>query len=237
MYMCTCMHVVYEWGSNAVLWLPCIFSHPSLAVQCYACTHMICMIPRSFMAPLYMRHNWYNALSPSSYSHSDPSLTSRNVHQVMEVVRQERWREVGMGLSVPHSILDEIDADCSSYDEKMSAVISYVVNIIPDITWEKIAAALYRDDEEKAVERVKSYLHILPGGSCFKPHNTVHSLNVFIAQPHLHHKVYLVVSTIIYTDTRYTYTQCRATHSDIELCVHDCCNQSMHSIGLDHIWY
>ena len=104
---------------------------------------------------------------PLLLSHSDPSLTPHKVHQVMEVVRQEEWREVGKSLIVPDPILNKIDAECSSDDEKMSAVVSYVVTIIPGITWEDIAAALYEEDEEKAVERVKPYLHIIPGGSCF----------------------------------------------------------------------
>ena len=115
---------------------------------------------------------------PLPMSHSDPSLISHNVRQVMEVVRQERWRVVGDELAVPDSILDKINAEYSSDNEKMSAVINYVVNIIPEITWEKIAAALYEKDEEKAAERVKPYLHILPGGFCINPHNTAHSLNI-----------------------------------------------------------
>ena len=119
---------------------------------------------------------------PLPISHSDPSLTSHNVHQVMEVVRQERWREVGNEL-VSDSILDEIDAECSSDDEKMSAVINYLVTIFPDITWEKIAVLLHEKDEEKAVERVKPYFHILPGGSCFKAHNTAHGLNTSLHSP------------------------------------------------------
>ena len=68
---------------------------------------------------------------------------------------------------MPSSILDKIDVECSSDDEKMSAVVNYVVTIIPGITWEAIAAALYEEDEEEAVERVKPYIHIIPGGSCF----------------------------------------------------------------------
>ena len=72
-----------------------------------------------------------------------------------------------MRLSVPSSVLDKIDAECSSDAEKMSAVVNYVVTITPDITWEGIAATLYKMDEEKAVERVKPYLHIISGGSCF----------------------------------------------------------------------
>ena len=73
---------------------------------------------------------------------------------------------MGDGLLMADSILDKIDAECSSNDIKMSAVINYVVTIIPDITWEKIATVLYKNDEERAVEQVKPYLHILHGGSC-----------------------------------------------------------------------
>ena len=103
---------------------------------------------------------------------------------------------MGWGFSVPNSILSKINAEHSSDEEKMSAAINYIVTIIPDITWEKIATSLFEGDEEKAVKRVKPYLHILPGGSCFNPRNTAHSLNTYfhiIAQPHLHHKVYLIV--------------------------------------------
>ena len=98
-------------------------------------------------------------------STSDPSLTPHNVSHVMEVVRQEWWRDVGERLSVPQSILDKIDVECSSHDEKMSAVANYVATTIPGITWETIAAVLYQLDEDRAVERAKPHLHTVPGGS------------------------------------------------------------------------
>ena len=74
---------------------------------------------------------------------------------------------MGIRLSVPYHILNKINAECSSDAEKMSAVVNYAVTTIPGITWEDIAAALYKEDEEKAMQRVKPYLHIIPGGSCF----------------------------------------------------------------------
>ena len=142
---------------------------------------------------------------PLPISHSDPSLTSHNVHQVMEVVRQKRWREVGIGVLAPDSILDKIDAKCSSDDEKMSAMIKYVVTIIPDATWETIAAALYEKDEEKAVERVKPYLHIFPGESCQTSQYSTQSEHILhiIVQPHLHH---LIIITQIKQLARFTLT-------------------------------
>ena len=75
------------------------------------------------------------------------------------------WKNVGWLLSVPDSILDKIDVECSSHDEKMSALANYVATTIPGITWETIATVLYREDEERAVERAKPYLHTVPGGS------------------------------------------------------------------------
>ena len=79
----------------------------------------------------------------------------------MEGVR--RWRDVGWWLSVPDAILDKIDDECSRNDERISAVASYVVTTVPNITWEDIAAALYSWDEERAVERVKPYIQRFDG--------------------------------------------------------------------------
>ena len=93
--------------------------------------------------------------------HTDPTLNTRNVQQVMEGVKN--WNNVGIELSVPHAIRDKISAECSSDDEKISTLANYVVTIVPNIDWEEIAAALYKCDEERAVERAKSYLHSVPG--------------------------------------------------------------------------
>ena len=93
--------------------------------------------------------------------HTDPTLNTRNVQQVMERVR--RWEIVGISLSVPKAIRNKISAECSSDDEKISTLANYVVSILPNIDWEEIAVALYRCDEERAVERAKSYLHTVPG--------------------------------------------------------------------------
>ena len=79
----------------------------------------------------------------------------------MEGVRD--LESVGISLSVPEAIRNKISAECSSDDEKISTLANYVVTIIPNIDWEEIAAALYECDEERAVERAKSYLHTVPG--------------------------------------------------------------------------
>ena len=93
--------------------------------------------------------------------HTDPTLNTRNVQQVMEGVRD--WDNVGIWLSVPEPIRNKISAECSSDDEKISTLANYVVTILPNIDWEEIATALYWHDEKRAVERAKSYLHTVPG--------------------------------------------------------------------------
>ena len=90
----------------------------------------------------------------------------------MEAVLPGRWRNVvrdKFTVPVPRPIRERIDAECSSDEEKMSTMINYIVTIIPDLTWEKITNILYTKDEHMAVERVKPYLHVLPGESLVFP--------------------------------------------------------------------
>ena len=79
----------------------------------------------------------------------------------MEGVR--KWWGVGRWLSVPWAIQDKIAVECSGNDERISALASYMVTTVPNITWEDIAAALYSKDEERAVERVKPYIQRFDG--------------------------------------------------------------------------
>ena len=79
----------------------------------------------------------------------------------MEGVR--KWKDVGMWLSVPRAILGKIAVEYSSNDERIYALASYVVTTVPNITWEDIAAALYSEDEKRAVERVKPYIQRFDG--------------------------------------------------------------------------
>ena len=88
------------------------------------------------------------------------------MHQVLKSVRKGSWRRVGEILSVPYPVLDKINTKYSSPNEKMSAVASYLVNVIPGITWDTIATELYKMDEERAVELSRPYLHVIHGRSC-----------------------------------------------------------------------
>lgn len=57
-------------------------------------------------------------------------------------------------LSVPDGVILKLGFD---------NVASYIVTTIPNITWEEIAAALYYADEDRAMERAKSYIHTIAG--------------------------------------------------------------------------
>ena len=81
----------------------------------------------------------------------------------MEMVEERKWQSVGAYISVPEPILASIDAEYSTHKEKMSALAEYVATIIPNITWEEIAAVLYQWDQDRAVERVKQYLNTIHG--------------------------------------------------------------------------
>ena len=72
---------------------------------------------------------------------------------------------MGLSLSLPFPVLEKINSECSSHTEKIAALAIYILTIIPGISWEGIAIALYREDEERALERARPYLHIIPGES------------------------------------------------------------------------
>ena len=94
-------------------------------------------------------------LPSACVSPSDPTLTVKNVREVMaEVVR---WEEVASWL-VPYSKLQEISQQSSTEREKRLALEDYWVNTDPDASWEKLARWLYQLEEHQALTVMKQYL-------------------------------------------------------------------------------
>ena len=79
-----------------------------------------------------------------------------NVREVMAEV--EEWRSVGIWLDVPFSKQQEISQQSSTERERSLALGDYWVNTDPDASWEKLARALYRCAEERALAVTKQYL-------------------------------------------------------------------------------
>ena len=79
-----------------------------------------------------------------------------NVREVMAEVGD--WVNVGMSLGVLTSKRQEINQQSSTEREKSLALGDYWVNTDPRATWERLAMALYRCGEERALAVMKQYL-------------------------------------------------------------------------------
>ena len=87
---------------------------------------------------------------------SDTSLTVENVTRVWEKVGDWYW--VVVSLNIPQSKRGEISRQHSSEREKRCAAGVYWLQTSPDVSWERLAGALYYLGEEEAVEAVKEFL-------------------------------------------------------------------------------
>ena len=87
---------------------------------------------------------------------SDPTLTVKNVREVMADVGS--WRVLGRGLGVSDSKLREISQQSSTVKERSLALGEYWVNTAPDASWEELARVLYQEGEERALAVTKQHL-------------------------------------------------------------------------------
>ena len=79
-----------------------------------------------------------------------------NVREVMAEVGN--WVNVGDGLGVSTSKLQEIKQQSSTEREKRLALGDYWVNTDPHASWEKLAKVLYQRREDRALAVMKQYL-------------------------------------------------------------------------------
>ena len=89
-------------------------------------------------------------------SPSDPTLTVENVREVMEKVGD--LRGVGVSLVLPSSKLQKISQQSSTKRKRSLALGDYLVNTVPDASWEMLARVLYRRGEHTALGVMKQYL-------------------------------------------------------------------------------
>ena len=105
------------------------------------------------------------------YCHSlpaDPTLTINNLYLVTSSV--QNWYGLGgyyTGLGVPLAVRDEIRDNPAilTEEDKMAAMLQYFLNNVPMASWQKVAGALYYDEEEAALQAVKKFLPVTPGQS------------------------------------------------------------------------
>ena len=105
---------------------------------------------------------------------ADPTLTINNLLQALASVHD--WHSLGWGgmyggtgLGVPIAVCNEIrfSADYQTEEEKKKAMLLYYLHTVPQPSWQTVAGALYRMEEEgvTALEAVKVFLKHTPGQS------------------------------------------------------------------------
>ena len=105
------------------------------------------------------------------YCHSlpaDPTLTINNLRLVTSSVQDWKWLgDYHYGLGVPHAVLGEISRNPAilTEEDKMAAMLQYFLNNVPMASWQKVAGALYRRKEEKALQAAKKFLTVSRGQS------------------------------------------------------------------------
>ena len=92
---------------------------------------------------------------------SDPSLTTDNVAQVMELVND--WDSLSSGVShtdiiIPSSRLRAIQQKVSTKREISTECASHYVHCHPESSWTHLAIRLYSRGEFAAVEKLKPFL-------------------------------------------------------------------------------
>ena len=106
---------------------------------------------------------------------ADPTLTINNLLQALASVHN--WYHLGCGsvfggggtgLGVPVDVCNEIrdSGDYQTEEEKKKAMLLYYLHTVPQPSWQTVAGALYRMEEEvTALEAVKVFLKHTPGQS------------------------------------------------------------------------
>ena len=91
---------------------------------------------------------------------ADSTLTINNLRTVTSSVRD--WHHLGSyhsGLGVPDPVLGEIrDNPAMTEEDKKTEVLLYFLRNVPMASWERVAGALYRRKEERALQAVKKFL-------------------------------------------------------------------------------
>ena len=99
---------------------------------------------------------------------ADSTLTINNLRTVTSSARD--WYDLGnylYGLGVPGPVLREIrDNPTMTEDDKRTEILLYFLRNVPMASWEKVAGALYRRKEERALRQaVKKFLTVSTGTS------------------------------------------------------------------------
>ena len=95
---------------------------------------------------------------------ADSTLTINNLRTVTSSVRDlYRLGDYFYGLGVPG--LEIRDNPAMTEEDKRTEVLLYFLRNVPMASWERVAGALYRWKEERALQAVKKFLTVSTGTS------------------------------------------------------------------------
>ena len=98
---------------------------------------------------------------------ADSTLTINNLRTVTSSVSD--LYDLGSytyGLGVPPRVLNEIsDNPAMTEEDKRTEVLLYFLRYVPMASWERVAGALYRRKEKRALQAVKEFLTASTGTS------------------------------------------------------------------------
>ena len=88
----------------------------------------------------------------------DPTLNAANITPIMEAVGD--WRQFAglLGLGIPDAIRERITKQHATNRMWSRAAGEWWVHTHPYSSWDRLASALYRKGEDRALERMAQYL-------------------------------------------------------------------------------
>ena len=82
-------------------------------------------------------------------------MTVDNVAPILDKIGQDQWERV---VSIPSSLLEEIQRRYSTDTEKTHAYADYYVSYHPQASWENLTEVLYLKKEFAAARESKSFM-------------------------------------------------------------------------------
>ena len=88
----------------------------------------------------------------------DPTLTAANITLIMEEVGD--WRQLAglLGLDIPRAIQERITKQHATNKMQSRAAGEWWVHTYPSASWYRLAYALYRNGDDRALEKMTQYL-------------------------------------------------------------------------------
>ena len=160
---------------------------------------------------------------------TDPSLNLSNLTSALDSLPGSEWRGFGRLVNVPESMLDEIESQFHSDEERKTAVLRVCLADHPKPTWELVSDVIYRMGYHNVLERL---LSLFPTGEHLSvPHISTPHTPSFTPSSHLYFLPCPIHSLISFVSHWVLYNHVGNTYVCVCLCI---CYCVMHWPGDDY---